>query len=108
MNEGPKRKGIEIGYISVLEFFAANLWFTPHMHIVVPGLGLLNNGKIQKFISKEYLPTSLEILKEEFCTEFLKRLEDEYLGKAETRKDLLKDEPEKNQLARRVKRARKQ
>ena len=95
MNEGPKRKGIEIGYISVLEFFAANLWFTPHMHIVVPGLGLLNNGKIQKFISKEYLPTSLEILKEEFCTEFLKRLEDEYLGKAETRKDLLKDEPEK-------------
>ncbi|ETR66363.1 MAG: transposase [Candidatus Magnetoglobus multicellularis str. Araruama] len=80
MNVGIEAKKIEIGYISILQPFSADMWHTPHIHLVIPGIGLVK-GKIQEFPSKEYLPTSLEILKREFRDEFIKKLEELYLGK---------------------------
>jgi len=86
MNVGIEAKKIDIGYMSILQPFSADIWHTPHMHLVIPGVGLVK-GKIQEFPSKEYLPTSHEILKREFRDEFIKKLEELYLGKRKSKKE---------------------
>jgi hypothetical protein len=80
MKKVPDEKKIEIAFIAVLQTWASCLWFDPHIHVCFPGIGILKNGKIQEFLSKEYLPFNEEILKKEFKLAFLNKLESHFLN----------------------------
>jgi len=71
----PKQENIEIGFIISLITNAANMWFDPHCHVCMPGIGI-QNGEI-KFYDKS-LPFTKEILSEEFRDIFLEELEKLY------------------------------
>ncbi|KPA09722.1 transposase, partial [Candidatus Magnetomorum sp. HK-1] len=81
MNKIPGEKNIEIGFIVALQTWASCLWFDPHMHICLPGIGILKNGKLNHYPSKESLPFNEDILREEFKKVFLEKLDDHYFKK---------------------------
>ena len=75
----PKEKKIKIGFIVVLQTWASSLWFDPHMHVCIPGVGILEkNGKLNHYPSKESLPFNESILSKEFKKVFLEKLDAHY------------------------------
>ena len=78
MNKIPDRDRIEIGFILSLQTCARNLWFCPHIHVCMPGVGILKNGKVNQYCCKEALPLTEEILSKEFCESFIKQLKKVY------------------------------
>ena len=81
MNKIPGEKNIEIGFIIVLQTWASSLWFDPHMHVCIPGIGILKNGKLNHYPSKESLPFNEDILSKEFKKVFLEELDAHYFKK---------------------------
>jgi len=81
MNKKPGEKNIEIGFIIALQTWASSLWFDPHMHVCMPGIGILKNGKLNQYPSKESLPFNEDILSKEFKKVFLEKLEAHYFKK---------------------------
>ena len=78
----PEENKIEIGFIVVLQTWASCLWFDPHMHICIPGIGILKkNGKLNHYPSKENLPFNETILSKEFKKVFVEKLDAHYLKK---------------------------
>ncbi len=51
----PKRLGAEIGFIAVLHTWGQNLMDHPHIHCIIPGGGIIDNGKKWKSSRKEFL-----------------------------------------------------
>lgn len=81
MNKIPNRDNIEIGFILSLHTSGGNLWFHPHIHVCMPGLGILKNGKLNKYSFKKELPFTEEILSEEFRRAFIEQLKKVYDSK---------------------------
>ena len=78
MNKIPKRDNIEIGFILSLHTSGGNLWFHPHIHVCIPGIGILKNGKLNRYSCKEALPFTEEILSQEFRRSFIEQLKKVY------------------------------
>lgn len=70
-----KLKG-KIGFFSVLHTWGQKLEAHPHLHCVVPGVVIKDNGKVKKTSKKYFLPQ--QILKTVFRATFLKLLEKSY------------------------------
>ena len=82
MNEIPERDNIEIGFISSLHTSTASLWYKLHMHVCTPGIGLLKNGKVNKYTSIESLRMTEEQLQKKFRDVILENLQKKYLEDA--------------------------
>ena len=78
MNEIPDRDKIEIGFIASLHTSAANIWFDPHMHVCTPGIGILNDGKMNEYTSVEALRLTKAQLSKKYCDSFLENLQEIY------------------------------
>jgi hypothetical protein len=78
INKIPNRDNIEIGYILSLHTSGGNLWFHPHIHVCLPGIGILKDGKLNKYSCKQALPFTEEILSQEFRRSFIDQLKKVY------------------------------
>jgi predicted Zn-ribbon and HTH transcriptional regulator len=75
----PKRLGARIGFLAVLHTWGQNLFHHPHLHCVVPGGGLSEDGQTWIACRKGFfLP--VRVLSRRFRTLFLKELAAAYVG----------------------------
>ncbi|ETR67275.1 MAG: transposase [Candidatus Magnetoglobus multicellularis str. Araruama] len=78
MKKQPNQDDIKIGFIMSLQTCAANLWFWPHIHVCMPGIGIMIDEKLIQYSSKKTLPLTEEILSKEFRDSFIAQLEKIY------------------------------
>jgi hypothetical protein len=72
----PKHLGAEIGFFAVLHTWGQNLQFHPHLHCVVPGGGLTNDGRWISCRPDFFLP--VRVLSKLFRRLFLEALQAEF------------------------------
>ena len=64
-----KYLGAQIGLTSILHTWGQNLMFHPHIHIIVPGGGLTNDGKFRFTKKKFFIP--VKVMSKKFRGKFL-------------------------------------
>jgi predicted Zn-ribbon and HTH transcriptional regulator len=69
---GKKNLGLEIGFFSVLHSWGQSLTLHPHIHCVIPGCGISNDGKVRYFKNNYFV--SDKILSPVFRGKFLELL----------------------------------
>ena len=70
----PKHLGTEIGFSSILHTWGQNLMFHPHVHIIVPGGGLTEDGKWKHSRKKFFIP--VKVMAKLFRGKFLHALQE--------------------------------
>jgi len=75
-----KTKGLQLGMISVLHTWGQNLSLHPHLHCIVPSLGLDKNGKPKRAGKNKKFLYSVKAMSKVFRAKFVSELRLQQLG----------------------------